>query len=189
MSLQVRWSDCPRSDGGEFSWTLTQTPVKGSLSVIVLSHNLTGCVVHFWSGRTLGCTGVDCEACEKNRAAFWEGYLAAVKRGSLERVIVRITEKIGGRIVAWQNNRHTLRGAVMEFDRPSRTPNGRIRLKIEETAVDVPEKLVEPDMQKVLCHIWRMNGVPRENLIGRQSVINGLQADKNSDGGLRLTAG
>jgi hypothetical protein len=131
MGVSVQWEDCPRKDGGEHAWSLIQTPAKGTLEVVCISPRVVGAYVHFWNNRTLGCTGEDCEPCQKNRAKFWEGYVAAIKTRTFDRLIVRITEKIGGRIAAWRLDRHTLRGAVMEFDRPSRTPNGRIRLVIQ----------------------------------------------------------
>jgi hypothetical protein len=73
---------------------------------------------------------------------------------------MRITEKIGGKINHWLLDRKTLRGAMMSFDRPSRTPNGRIRLVIQDAAADLPAKIVEPAMQEILCQIWRFNQKP-----------------------------
>lgn len=180
MGIQVAWEDCPRADGGEFAWTMVQTPDRGTLSVVCISPKVVGCFVHFWNNRTQGCTGADCEPCEKNRARFWEGYIAALRSKTLDRVIVRITEKIGGRIAQWRADRHTLRGAVMSFDRPSRTPNGRIRLLIEDNAVNLPDKIVEPNMRDVLCHIWRLHEKPAHTMGDTQSVIPDLRIDRRA---------
>lgn len=180
MPIQVQWEDCPRKDGGEHAWTLAQTPPKGTLDVIVISPAIVGCYVHFWANRTIGCTGPDCEPCEKNRAKFWEGYLAALRSRSLDRLILRITEKIGGRIAQWRADRHTLRGAVMSLDRPSRTPNGRIRLVIQDNAVNLPDKIVEPNMREVLCHIWRLHEKPAHAMGDTQPVIPDLRIDRRA---------
>jgi hypothetical protein len=157
MKNEPQWEDCPRHDGGEHAWTMVQTPPRGRLEIVCLSPRITGCWVHFWNNRTLGCTGDQCEACSKNRAKFWEGYIAALRSPGLDRLIVRITEKVGGQINQWLSSRTTLRGARMELDRPSRTPNGRIRIIIQETLADVPERIIEPAMRPLLCHIWRFN--------------------------------
>lgn len=161
MRDPVEWSDCPRDDAGEHAWTVVGVPPRGRLSVVCISPQLTGAMVHFWNNRTIGCRGEECEPCMKNRAKFWEGYIAALRSGTLDRLIVRISEKIGGQIKSWQRDRTTLRGARMDFERPSRTPNGRIRLTIDETYADVPDRITEPEMRSLLCHIWRFNRMDR----------------------------
>jgi hypothetical protein len=180
MKATVQWEDCPRKDGGEHAWSLIQTPPKGTLEVVCISHKVVGAYVHFWNNRTLGCTGEGCEPCEKNRAKFWEGYVAALKARSFDRVIVRITEKIGGQIATWRADRHTLRGAMMTFDRPSRTPNGRIRLQIQSEAANLPDKIVAPDMHEVLCHIWRMHDNPQMRREDPQTIIADLRVDRRA---------
>jgi hypothetical protein len=132
-------------------------------------------MVHFWNNRTIGCTGDECEACGKNRAKFWEGYFAALQANTLARLIVRVTEKIGGQINLWLANHKTMRGAQLELDRPSRTPNGRIRLQIAEGLADVPDRIVEPDMHKLLCHIWRLEKMPDR---GVEPLPTSIEFDK-----------
>jgi len=126
---------------------------------VCISHELTGALVHFWNNRTIGCLGDQCEPCSKGRAKFWEGYIAALRDGTLDRLIVRITEKIGGQINQFLKDRKTIRGARMQFDRPSRSPNGRIRLIIDDGLADVPEKITEPPMRPLLMHIWRFTNL------------------------------
>lgn len=160
MRDSVRWEDCPRDDGGQHAWSVVGTPPRGRLSVVCISPNMTGAKVHFWNNRTIGCMASECEPCSKNRASFWEGYIAALREGTLDRLIVRITEKIGGQIREWLKDHTSLRGARMQFERPSRSANGRIRLTIDDALADVPERITEPAMRPLLCHIWRFNQAP-----------------------------
>lgn len=138
-------------------WSLRRCPLKGKLTVVILSHDLIGRYTHYAASRTRPCMGQDCEWCNKNQRPRWHGYLACIDLDRNEKIIVEVTAGIATQIGEWFDQCRTLKGSRMQLERPSGKANGRIRAKIIAPATGTGELPTAPDLRPVMEKIWEVH--------------------------------
>lgn len=153
----LQFSNEPPIESTRAAFRMLRTPTRGKLELYILSNDLLGCWTHFFGGRTVPCTGEDCEACKAGSSGRWHGYVSAVEVKTHERVIFECTASAAEHLAAYRAKHGTLRGCHTLASRTSARPNARVQLRskpLDQAEVQLPLPM---NVQAALCHIW---GIP-----------------------------
>jgi hypothetical protein len=170
------WTRRPPKDQAQRMWRIARCPTKGSLRVVILSHDLIGRQTHYYAGRTRPCTGPVCQACAKNQAPRWHGYIAAVDLANNNRLVVEVTAGVAERIGNEFEIYRTLRGLRMEMTRTSPRANGRIMSRFQSPATGTGVLPDAPDLRPILERLWEMHSLG--NLDAEQQEIRAAAEDQ-----------
>lgn len=157
------WSTTPPANGHNHGYRLIRSPAARPLHVLIISPELIGTFTHYVKGRTTPCAGDDCPTCGEGLPYRWHGYIACVVAGHAEKVVLELTAMAAEQLLPHRKEFGTLRGCAAMIERPSRRPNGRIRItcqpgKKADAALPQP-----PDLKAVLLHIWGRDDAPLED--------------------------
>jgi len=165
----LEFSHDPPLESTRIAIRLLRTPAKGKLQLLITSADLIGCFTHFFSGRSMPCTGQGCEACAAGSSGRWHGYVAAIEQSSNEQIIFEVTAAAAEALANYRAKHGTLRGCDCIAARVAPRPNARVRLHmrpLDLSARDLPQPI---NLPAALCHIW---GLPiNECRIGSDSTI------------------
>lgn len=146
------------------SLPIRRTPAYGNLTAIVTIPDLLGCYTHFYKGRTMPCTGPDCEAHKAGIPFRWHAYMSAWETKSALHFIFEVTAQATEAFVAYRQNQGTLRGCLFQAKRWRERPNGRVLIQTkpaELAKLNLPEP---PNLESALAILWNLNaknGQPR----------------------------
>lgn len=153
----LQFSSTPPNEHTHSAFRLLRTPAKGKLHLYITSDNVLGCSTHYYSGRTVPCTGDGCEACEAMAGTRWHGYVAALLVKTNEQIVFEVTAAGAESLLAYRTKHGTLRGADCLASRVSPRPNARLHFlmkPLDLAHVDLPQPI---NVQMALCHVW---GIP-----------------------------
>jgi hypothetical protein len=155
------WTRSIPADLNAQSLPLIRTPAAKPLRAIITSHELIGCMTHFYGGHTVPCDTPDCKPCNEGIPTRWHGYVACYSFSSQLHFILELTAAGAMPLQAYFTEHHTLRGCSIEAYRWAKRPNGRVVIKTE-TAATPPSVLPQPpDIQKIMAMIWNL---PNQNV-------------------------
>lgn len=159
----IDWQRRPTEKEMEARWRITRPPQKSPLRLLILSHDLTGCYTHFWHGRTMPCTGHECEACSASKLPEWHGYLACLQSGTRIRWILEITKGCAAVLDKQFRDARTLRGTVIECGRTSNKSNGRQYVRVTDKVDTMDDVEKAPNLQPILARMWQLREQPLFN--------------------------
>jgi hypothetical protein len=153
----MNWSNQPPAESSNHGYRLVRCPPYKPLRAIILSQELIGTKTHFSKGRTLPCEGPGCEACKEGLPWRWHAYLAILIGGEKEKAVLELTAQAAEQLKTHIEGYGSLRGAEMLAERPSKKPNGRVRIAVRLNGTP-PASLPEaPNIQSIMMHIWGLD--------------------------------
>lgn len=151
---EVRWQGRPNKLDAANKYRIQRTPQKGAIVARVLSHEFTGARTHYYNGRTQPCNPKDCEACNKNMASRWHGWIFAQDLKTLEVFIFEFPPAAGEALDHKFSQLRTLRGVHFKCHRIGGKANGRVVIQFGEQDQDREALPRVPSMEPILCSIW-----------------------------------
>jgi len=150
------WQACPRKAGKVFPWALVRTPKGGGvIEATIVSPAMVGCWTHFYDGRTYPHKIDDCPACAGNMKREWHGYFAALRESNGQKLIIEVTERVGGFIEHWQSQHRTLRGSRIRLHRAGKAAHSKIHVDFHRELVETILHVPSQELKEILCHIWK----------------------------------
>jgi len=149
-----KWSDSPPTPSEGYGLRLLRTPKTGKIRGLITYETLAGTPTHYWGGRTVPCETPICKACEAQIGWRWHGYVPMILPGDHEHVILELTAQACEVIKLYAKVNGSLRGTFLTAVRAAGRTNGRVLLHLEPSdlqSIVLPE---EPDVPKVMRHIW-----------------------------------
>jgi hypothetical protein len=135
---------------------LVRTPPRGILRLMATGHELTGTYIHWYAGRSQPCRGDQCKACLEGTPARWMAYLPGRIADGPRHAIVEIPRLAAQIIQDWQQENGSLRGAILEFTRLSKRPNGRVSVSVARPDTERDDLPPPPDMPRCLATLWQV---------------------------------
>ncbi len=148
------WTNTPPTPADGYGLRLIRTPQTGKIKGLITYQELTGTPTHYWGGRTVPCERPDCKACEAQIGWRWHGYVPIILPGDHEHVILELTAQACELIKNYAEVNGSLRGTFITAVRATGRINGRVLLTLlpsDLQSIVLPE---EPDVPKVMRHIW-----------------------------------
>lgn len=136
---------------------LLRVPVNGFSNLIITSHDLVGCLVHYHRGRSTPCTGKPCMACEDNADRRWRGWLGVYAPKTTKQYILEITPACTKEIDQWFSDHRTLRGAMVAMCRIPKKANGRLHIDIRSSGLPALQLPEAPKVQDEMERLWSRN--------------------------------
>lgn len=153
------WSRKPARPELSQSAPVFRLKAGGSITAIVLSHDVTGAYLHFFKGTSTPHLepSSECAACEAERPMRWEGYVAAFIPSTLATVILPITASCQPTFEQWKTSNGSLRGAQLKLVRQGLKPNGRVKAELSKASY--PTNSLPPDLEvkAILAHMWKLD--------------------------------
>lgn len=153
----LEFSPHPPLDSCRYVMRVLRTPTRGKLRLTVTSNTLLGTPTHWYTGRTLPCTGQDCEACQAGSSTRWHGYLAAYDPETQEHLLFEFTKKAALAFAAYRQRHNTLRGCEFLASRNAPKPNAQLVLRFKQSDIPDADLPQSPNLPAILCHLW---GIP-----------------------------
>jgi hypothetical protein len=175
------WSNTPPTCPHDMQYRLIRAPAARSLHCVMLAEKPIGCPTHYWKGRTMPCETANCEPCQLGIPWRWHSYTPIQIWGSNEKCILELTaqasEQLGPALAEFQS----LRGVEIVIDRPSRRPNGRVRIVVAPARR--PEGSLPPCPNTIACmsHIWGTDDRPLATQPGKLGT-NRILVPPNGNG-------
>lgn len=175
------WNDDPPADAHHFTFRICRTPPNADFKGIITSSKASGCPTHYYNHRTVPCGGSKgCNACDAGYSWRWHGYAAVMLTSTLEHVLFEFTAPTSDVFKNYHRRYNTLRGCGLVAKRPSGRTNGRV--VVTTTPVDLlkwqlPE---EPNLRKILCHIWGVPYVEETDTASAHQPIDGISLKKDN---------
>jgi len=163
-----QWTSDPPATPSDFTFRLIRVPAARPLHCVIIAPRPTGCRTHFFKGHTIPCEDQGCEPCQQGLYWRWHAYLPALCSPGGEKVILELTAQATEQLQAALAEYRTLRGIEILAERPSKRPNGRIRIT---TAPGLrPETSMPPcpDVPRIMQHIW---GLDDQKLISKPGKL------------------
>lgn len=137
---------------------VTRCRTRGKITGHVTSNNITGCMIHFYRGRSRPCTlpGA-CEACSKGNAARWESYFSAWDIKTGREFTVAITRAAVPFFSRAFKQYGSLRGLSFVIWRCGDKPNSRLAAELRPSNLDPAALPKEPPLVKMLFHMWEVS--------------------------------
>lgn len=164
------WTRRPDAAAARGQWSLRRCPTKGTLSAVIISHDVLGRYTHYYGGRTRPCTGRDCEPCNKSMRPRWHGYLACIDLDTNEKIIVEITAIVAARVAEWFDERRTLKGSRIRLQRRSPKTNGRVTVSLAPPAAGTGELPQAPDVRPIMNRVWELHDEPPVPTLTPQAI-------------------
>jgi hypothetical protein len=153
---QITWSPEPPTERSSISIELRRCPARGKLTAIILSDFALWTQTHYFHGRTQPCGGQACEACAQGAARRTVGYVAVMAPATGERFLLQLTDLAAEAINARMATHRTLRGALLEQERPDGRKNGRVRTRIGSPKKEWADLPPTPLVAKIMAQIWEI---------------------------------
>lgn len=177
------WTKSPPEDPRGHGLPLIRTPAAGCLRAIVTSQSLIGTDTHFWGGHTIPCERPDCEACNHGIGYQWHGYITAINPSTDLHFIFEMTAQAAIPFNEFQEKNGSLRTAQFQAYRWNRRKNGRVIIKVEQSATPSHALPSPPDLIQIMAIIWRL---PPQNVkqdgLSSVSYRPGLAVTRKGDG-------
>ena len=155
--LDLPWSNRPPKASLADRWDIRRCRATEKVRAIILSHQVVGLYVHYWSGRSRPCTGETCEACASNNAARWKGYLAATDEGLKARWLLELNASCAQGAHVHFSKLRTLRGCLAILSRSNGKSNGPLFLQISNQPMPNHALPDAPNVEQKLCRIWEVH--------------------------------
>lgn len=133
------------------------TPKVGKdVVVVILSQEMTGAHVHYFSGRTQPCIRESgkCEGCERGADRRWKGYLACLDKAKGRQVLVEVTREAFMRCQGFAAYAGQLRGMVLRLIRSGEAKNSRVQAQLMKYTGHIAELPPEFNVKAALEVIW-----------------------------------
>lgn len=151
------WTTQPPDEAQNYGYRLIRCPAFKPMRAIILSPSLMGTRTHYTKGRTLPCEPINCEACSAGHPWRWHAYLAVLAGDQKEKCILELTAQAAEQLQEIVKGYGTLRGIEILAERPSRRPNGRVRI-VGHMNGSPPNSLpFAPDVKLLMLHIWGLD--------------------------------
>jgi len=157
-----KWSNKPPQQKEGYGLRLIRTPKSGRIRALITCEELIGTPTHYWGGRTVPCQGSDCKVPHETIGWRWHGYVPMILEGDHEHVILELTAQACETIAQYAEANGSLRGVLLTATRATGVKNGRVLLKLEPTNLKTIVLPPEPDVPKVMRHIW---GIQEETTV------------------------
>jgi hypothetical protein len=167
MALMIQWSDRPRNPSPTYGYRLMRVPPNRQMLATIVTGKPIGTNTHYYKGRTTPCAGPTCEACALGLQYRWHAYLAILIAETRETAILELTAQAAEQLDAAAAENGTLRAVEALFDRPSHRPNGRVRIVYRPGRVSEDRLPKEPDLARIMTHIWGMDDQPLTKTTGK----------------------
>lgn len=161
--MPIEWSATPPTDESNYGYRLIRCPAFKALRAIILNSTLLGTRTHYHKARTLPCDGLNCTRCQEGLPWRWHAYLAVLAGENRERCILELTAQSAEQLKPTLAEFGTLRGTEIMIQRPSQKPNGRVRLLARRNGVPHEAWPDEPDVGKIMLHIWGLDDKPMKS--------------------------
>lgn len=148
------FSDRRTSGDTRRKYDLVRVKAGKFVAGIILNDRLVCRQVHRVGKASLPCDGDGCDHCHVNNGKRWYGWLAVYGQKGDRTLILEIPDGGLEEIERFQDENHTLRGAVIRATRPGVKTNGPVRVIVERG--NHPGSLLPacPDVVAILCRIW-----------------------------------
>ena len=150
----VHWQNRPDEESGVSNYQIVRTPQGKEVQAIVLSEQLVGTKLHYWRGRSVPCSGPDCEACKGGNVARWKGYVLITNRACSQVYIFEFTQRAFDAFDRFFTEKGTLRGAIMTAKRLGKRPNSPLSITFEAGRHDEDLLPPEEDIAQMLSRMW-----------------------------------
>lgn len=148
-------------------YDLKRTPTSSALTAIITCHDLLVCDTHYWNGRTSPCErltneegktvdNTPCPACLAKQPHRTHVYVSAFMAKTHEHIIFECTANAAKPLEEYRQAATTLRGCIMNAQRPKGTPNAKVVITTNTanlTKINLPQP---PDLIRALAVIWRL---------------------------------
>lgn len=151
------WTSTPPTDAANYGYRLLRCPAFKPLRAIILSPEMIGTRTHYTKGRTTPCEGLSCEACSAGHPWRWHAYLAILAGDQKEKAVLELTAQAAEQLQEIVKGYGTLRGIEMLAERPSKKPNGRVRIIARMNGTPPNTLPIPPDVQLLMLHIWGLD--------------------------------
>lgn len=151
------WEATPAAQAGLPNYRIARVPARSRLRLILLSSAHEGVNLHFWKGRSVPCTGANCEACINGLKPRWKGYVLAQDAGSKRVAILEFTERAYQAVAEATKKFGSLRGTVLDAYRINNKPNGPMTLEFHDERKDQLTLPDETDLRGMLTRMWEVN--------------------------------
>jgi len=148
------WTDRPPVHTRQHAYSLFRTPAQGTISGIITSPTVLGCLTHFYRGRTIPCEGENCPACNDKRPPRYHAYVGLLGKKSREHALFELTGHAAAPLYDWIEAGKSLRGAALNAYRTRGGSNAPVTVQLSQMPgleVVLPEP---PDIQAALELIW-----------------------------------
>lgn len=142
----------PRGNSLDLRRTPTGRPIRG----IITCDNVVGTPTHFFHGRTVPCTGDDCEAHAHGVPWRWHGYVSLFGPSTHSHILFEMTAKAVEPLKAYRTAHGTLRGCLLQARRINSFPNARVIITTgvaDLQSISLPN---EPHLLEALSIIWNI---------------------------------
>lgn len=162
---QVVFANSPRKDGSD-KRVRVFCPTFAKRGFIIAGHKPIVPMTHWIDGRTVLCTGPDCEGHQLGQVPRPKAYLACYWATSGFPVIVELSELAWDKIHNTSCDRGTLRGLVLYTSRLHQAKNAPVLIETKEPAKETP---IPPDFH-LAPHLGRLFGVDPSLFIVESTV-------------------
>lgn len=148
-------NDLPEDPKGP-SLHLIRCPVMRPLVAIVTSADLIGCATHFYGGRTVPCTGEDCEAHLNGVPWRWHTYVSIWVPTAKRHLLFESTARASEPFILFRKAHDSLRGCLFQAARVNSRVNARVYIETKPADLEALTLPDAPDLMKVLSIIWNI---------------------------------
>ena len=148
------------TDDEDLQFPLVRVGPGGKFKAVILSTCLLCRRTHWWNGRTCPCWGDGCAACAVNTEARWHAYLAVIDQHSAKIQIIELTAKAVKPVRDWIDDFGSCRGALLELNRVTKKPNGRLFASLSRGPIAVELLPPSPDVERLLNKCWGVDHAP-----------------------------
>lgn len=138
------------------SLELIRCPVARPLAAIVTSENLIGCRTHFYGGRTVPCTGEDCDAHKDGVPWRWHTYASIWRPVAKRHLLFESTARASEPFILYRKAHGSLRGCLFSAQRANSRVNSRVNINTKPADLEDVQLPESPDLLKVLSIIWNI---------------------------------
>jgi hypothetical protein len=161
------WTSSPPPTPTDFTFRLIRVPAFKAVRCVILAAKLTGCRTHYYKGRTIPCEESLCEACLDGHYWRWHAYIPCQVQPTTEKVILELTAQATEQLQPALREFGTLRGLELLAERPSKRPNGRIRITVAPGRRPDNTLPAPPDVTKTMRHIWGLDDQQMQHHAGK----------------------
>ena len=151
------WSQNAPTVPTAFTFRLIRVPANKPIRCVILSPHPIGCRTHFFKGHTMPCEEEKCEACQQGIYWRWHAYLPCLCLPAGEKIVLELTAQAFEQLSPALSEYRTLRGIEILAERPSRRPNGRIRIAYAPGLRPESSMPEAPDVALTMQHIWGLD--------------------------------
>jgi hypothetical protein len=132
---------------------LIRVPASGQLRCVALGGEIVQIPIHFYWGRSYGCTGEDCPLCNRNITHRMKTYLSVQLATKPGRVILELPAAAATEIIdRWKHDE--LRGALLTCERCTSKKRGRVVVSIDREPMHLPNAAAPAEVAQVLLNVW-----------------------------------